>query len=305
VSNADGAVWTTSEVYHMMQRVGLCDSEGVTTLASLAVEARDLNRTTVAFRPYADPPWPGWQSFFAQYAGVAPIVAQVGFGQQLVDMISGDGENANNLRSHFICVLGRNTGGWSARANRNLPAGFWCADGCNFAGGNNHNNNFNAADVLQFYPDSVMGAALPTGALVIKGNGGSTKMAWTRTNAGAQDDRGHAVGAGVANAIFAAGFQGSDGLLGETYYGADDSFTPLANGTVLRYSKATNAVTQDGAHVAVSLFEANTAAQAQIAALNAEIAKLQGGPPPASDPRTEAALALLNSIAAALALPAK
>jgi hypothetical protein len=50
--------------------------------------------------------------------------------------------------------------------------------------------------------------------------------------------------------------QGSDGLMGETYYDGNDSFTPLDNGVVFRYSKATNAVAQDGASVVVALWEA-------------------------------------------------
>lgn len=277
-SNAQNAIKRTSDVYWLMANAGLCDSEGVTTLASLQVAADKLGLTTVARRNYADPPWDGWSAFFQQFAGVAPFVAQVGFGQQLVDRISGAGENANNLRSHFICVLGRNTGGWSPRANRTLPAGYWVADGCNFAGGNNRNNNFNAADVLQFYPDDVMGNALPTGALVIKG---VSKMAWTKQPDGTgKDDQGHVCGAGVMAAIEAASATGSDGLMSETYYDATESFTPLANGDVMRWDG--HQVTQDGAHVVAALWEALQAAEAALKT-------------PPADPLAEAALQVMTA----------
>ena len=265
-SNAQGAVKHTSDVYWLMNNAGLCDSEGVTTLASLATAATGhMKLTQITLRGYADPPWNGWQSFFAQYAGVAPFVAQVGFGQQLVDAISGDGENANNLRSHFICVLGRNTGGWSPRANRTLPAGYWCADGCSFAGGNNNGNSFNAADVLQFYPDDMLNSALPTGALVIQG---VTPMAWQRTATGAHDDKGHTVGAGIADAIFAAALQNVDGLMSETYYQRTSSFTPLANGEVAHWDG--QHVTWDGASVVVTMW-------AQIQSLQQQVQQLQQG----------------------------
>jgi len=258
-SNALGAIKHTSDVYWLMANAGLCDSEGVTTLASLATAAGKLGLTQVAMRGYTDPPWNGWQAFFTQYAGVAPFVAQVGFGQQLVDTISGEGENANNLRSHFFCVLGCNTGGWSPHANRTLPAGFWCADGCNFAGGNNNGNNFNAADVLQFYPDNVMGNALPTGALVIQG---ARPMAWHRTANGAQDDKGHTVGTGMADAIFGANLQNVDGLMSETYYAGAASFAPLANGEVIHWDG--HQVTWDGASVVVALWNEVQSLQQQL-----------------------------------------
>jgi hypothetical protein len=255
-SNALGVIKHTSDVYWLMNHAGLCDSEGVTTLVNLSIAAPRLGLHEIAYYHYRNSPWIGWQAAFNQYAGVAPFVAQVVNGRALVDAISGDGENANNLQSHFIAVLGRHPGGYSARANRNLPTGYWVADGDNYAGGNNRTTGFAAANVLQFYPDTVMTHADPRGALVIRGAQGATTMAWTRTASGASDDKGHVAGPGVANAIFAANMQGSDGLMGETYYDGNDSFTPLDNGVVFRYSKATNAVAQDGASVVVALWEA-------------------------------------------------
>jgi hypothetical protein len=205
-------------------------------------------------RGYTDTPWQNWPLFFDEYAGVEPFVAQVVNGQALVDAISGQGENANNLRSHFIAVLGRHTGGHSAHAGRDLPAGYWVADGDNYAGGNNRTTGFAAANVLQFYPDSVMAAADPRGALVVEG---AVKMAWVKQSDGTgKDAAGHEVGVGVMNAIEGAGYAGADGLLGETYYSGDDSFTPLNNGAVLHYNKQSNAVRLDGAGVAVALWDA-------------------------------------------------
>ncbi|GEM_PF-3982737 len=271
-SNALNKITHTSDVYWLMRNAGLCDSQGISTLASIATAAGQMGLKQVAYRGYTDPPWSDWQALFQEYAGAAPFVAQVGWGQQLVDVISGEGENANDLHSHFICVLGRNTGGWSPHANQNLPAGYWVADGCSFAGGNNNQNNFNAADVLQFYPDDMMNSAQPTGALVIQG---ATAMAWTRDNTGAHDDKGHHVGFGIADAIFAAGYQGTNGLQSETYYDNNNCFAPLSNGQVAHWSQVTQQADWNGAIVTVALWQQIQALKQQIAQNHADELSLE------------------------------
>src|SRR5260221_12315788 len=75
--------------------------------------------------------------------------------QALRDSISGQGENAVNLHYHFIGIVGHHDGGFSTRGGMDLPPGWWAVDGDNYASG----------DVLQFYPDDVMAAAQPCGAL--------------------------------------------------------------------------------------------------------------------------------------------
>jgi len=61
---------------------------------------------------------------------------------------------------HFVMVAGWHPGGPSAAPQakgRTLPAGWWCCDGDNFAGG----------DVLQFYEDGVLAAARPCAAMAV------------------------------------------------------------------------------------------------------------------------------------------
>jgi hypothetical protein len=98
-----------------------------------------------------------WRTFCTRHVGKEAIVLEVARGQLLVDSISGRGENARNLRYHFIVLLGWHPGGHCARVNHQLPPGWWCSDGDNFARGN----------VLQFYPDCVLLAAVPCAALAI------------------------------------------------------------------------------------------------------------------------------------------
>ncbi|HUY77096.1 MAG TPA: hypothetical protein VMV29_10020, partial [Ktedonobacterales bacterium] len=254
-----------------------------------------------------------------------------GHGQSLMDSISGQGENANNLLSHFFTIYGRNTGGWSPYANRNLPAGYWCADGDNYAGGNNRTTGFAAANVLQFYPDNVMQAAWPTAALVVAGMKVVTKMAWVKQSDGSgKDDKGNTCGSGTLDALLAANMGQFDGRMSETHYSAsgvaDVAFLPLVNGAVFhavqQSAGGTWAQDQNAAQVAMDLYELATAdatalatakteltaADASLAsandalqAANAKIAALEQQlqqQPPASDPT---AAALVAAIKAALA----
>lgn len=158
----------TDAVYQTMRQHGWCDPTGASTIGELQNAALALGHTVAAFQPYGEP-WPGWAAFLNAHAGLHPVVVETANGQAFVDAISGLGENATNLAYHYVCVLGRNTGGWSPYAQRNLPAGCWVADGDNYAGGNNSANGFNAANVLQFYPDTVMASARLCAALALTG----------------------------------------------------------------------------------------------------------------------------------------
>ncbi|HUY76780.1 MAG TPA: hypothetical protein VMV29_08400, partial [Ktedonobacterales bacterium] len=240
-----------------------------------------------------------------------------GHGQSLMDSISGQGENANNLLSHFFTIYGRNTGGWSPYANRNLPAGFWCADGDNYAGGNNRTTGFAAANVLQFYPDNVMQAAWPTAALVVAGEKVVTKMAWVKQSDGSgKDDKGNVCGSGTLDALLAANMGQFDGRLSETHYSAagvvDAAFLPLANGAVFHAVEEPAGVwrvDQNAAQVAIDLYDlqyvaaaAAKAAEASLATANAQIATLQAEIAALKQQQSDpTAAALVAAIKAALA----
>jgi hypothetical protein len=148
---------STLDTYYRLRLVGRCAPNGAATLAALGDDTTDAGYR-IELLPYQEPMSEmEWRAFCTRHAGKEAIVILVARGQLLVDSISGQGENARDLRYHFIVLLGWHPGGHCARMNYELPPGWWCSDGDNFAKGN----------VLQFYPDSVLLAAIPCGALAV------------------------------------------------------------------------------------------------------------------------------------------
>ncbi|MBF6589405.1 MAG: hypothetical protein IVW57_02600 [Ktedonobacterales bacterium] len=148
---------STLAVYQRMRAAGRADANGTSNASGLYAQAVADGFAT-ALLPYREPmPEADWRGFFSTHVGVRAVVIELANGQALVDRLSGKGENARNLKYHFIVVVGWHAGGYSARAARALPPGWWCADGDNFAAG----------DVLQFYPEAVLVAARPCATLAI------------------------------------------------------------------------------------------------------------------------------------------
>jgi hypothetical protein len=180
LSSTLGREVTVQDTYRWMRQHGFTDANGAfhpwaaeggasTLSGNLTCAARGFGASVVESSGFHNP-WPDWLAFLRRHAGMNPVVFEVSAGQALKDTISGLGENAVNLQFHFPTVLGYHVGGVSDVAGgRDLAEGFWCADGCNFAGGNSRANDFNAADKLQFYPVSVMQAAALVGAFALKG----------------------------------------------------------------------------------------------------------------------------------------
>ena len=157
--------YSTVAVMRRMHGAGLCAANGVTTLNQLHDAATALWTLPIAgFRPYGEP-WADFGTFLALHAGQRFICLNVAEGWALVDTLTGEHENANitptdprRLRYHLLGVVGRHDGGPSARAGRELPAGWWCVDGASYSGA-----------TLVFYPATVLGAAQPCGAFAIEG----------------------------------------------------------------------------------------------------------------------------------------
>jgi hypothetical protein len=148
---------STLEIYHRLRLTDRCAVNGSATLSALALDTADAGYR-VDLLPYQEPmPEMEWRGFCMRHSGREAIILEVARGQLLVDSISGQGENARNLCYHFIVMYGWHPGGHCGRMNRELPPGWWCSDGDNFAKGN----------VLQFYPDSVLLAASPCAALAV------------------------------------------------------------------------------------------------------------------------------------------
>jgi hypothetical protein len=148
---------STLDTYYRLRQAERCAPNGAATLSALAQDTADAGYR-IDLLPYREPmPEMEWRAFCERHAGKQAIVLEVARGQLLVDSISGQGENARNLRYHFIVLMGWHPGGHCARMNHELPPGWWCSDGDNFARGS----------VLQFYPDSMLLAAGPCAALAV------------------------------------------------------------------------------------------------------------------------------------------
>jgi hypothetical protein len=164
---ADQSALTTLDVYHRMLAANLCANNGSSTLSALVTDAQ-RNNYTVASLPYREPmPETTWRDFFEGHVGRQAIVFETANGQALVDTLTGQGENAHDLHYHFVMVSGWHPGGVSHHPQaqgKTLPPGWWCADG----------DNFDTGDVLQFYPDTVLAASKPCGALAITARANSS-----------------------------------------------------------------------------------------------------------------------------------
>ncbi len=183
-----GKIWRESQFYTVngARRTGMCNENAIAMVESWATQsyvwtgtiyermARDkqlLNANGASdiaqqharlvadgfqteTHPYAGNNWPDALAWLHNHLDAGHgIVLMVANGAALVDSIGGgkDYSGAKPLAFHSFTPLGHHPGGFSQHAQRDLPAGVWCADGDNSAVGN----------VLQFYPDTVLAAAIP------------------------------------------------------------------------------------------------------------------------------------------------
>ena len=264
-------------IYDSMRTHGWADPSGACTIGGLDSQALQMNLPVADLEGYGEP-WSGWLGWLSAQINVGnPVVLEVANGQALVDSVSGEGENAQNLQYHFIAVLGMD------------DHGFWCADGCSFAGGNNNQNGFNAANVLQYYTDAVMGAARPCAALALRGR--AIKMAWTlQSNGRGLDDQGHDCGPGMIKFLQSDNLMQTDGLMSETYFTPSESFLPMTDGQILTWT-GSEVVLDQGAQVLTNVW-------GQLEAARKATSTPAPAPVPEADPT---ATALVAAIKAALA----
>lgn len=297
-SSALGNDVRTLGIYDSMRRHGWADPGGASTIGGILNQAQLMNIPIAAFVQYNEPwtnalPW-----LNVQMQAGNPCVIELAYGQALFDTISQQGENAVGLRYHFIAVLGRNTGGWSPLAKRNLLPGWWCADGDSFAGQNDNAHGFAAINQLQYYTDSVMAAARPCGGVALKGR--AIKVAWTMQPDGTGlDDQKHTCGKGFMAELTARSETAADGLLSETYIESSLSMLPLSNGDVYTWDGTSVHVNQ-GAQVAVLLLNQVNALKATPAPAAAPVPPTPA-PAPTLTPAQELDLAAMAAIKAALA----
>jgi hypothetical protein len=157
---ADQSKLGTLDVYHRMRAEGRCDANGASRLTGLVADAKSAGYRVDELGFRQPMPEAEWRAFFDKHVGRQAIVFETGNGQALRDALTGKEENARNLHYHFVMVAGWHPGGVSHHPQakgRNLPPGWWCADGDNFVQGN----------VLEFYPKNVLRAAQPVGAFAV------------------------------------------------------------------------------------------------------------------------------------------
>jgi hypothetical protein len=312
----------TLDVYQRMRAAGCCDAHGPATIGGLAAQA-SADGFATDLLPFREPmPAATWRAFFARHVGTRALIMETANGQALVDGLSGKGENARNLRYHFIVVVGWHPGGRAARVGRDLPPGWWAADGDNFAAG----------DTLQFYPDSILAATQPSAALAISakltltgnsGKGGGTKVSYFERlpdGRGKDTRTGEVRGAGFADYCISRDVQ-QKCIKGETeiYPGVVAAF--FDSGLILYYKQGGAISDRLGGYLAVGLLNVRTAARtqlataqadlatatkardaatAQVVALTAELASAQSHQPAAPD-ETQHALDLVLALKTALA----
>jgi hypothetical protein len=148
-------------MYQRMAASGLLvDANGDTTPDQIAQEARN-DGFSINELPYDPNNFPldnnTWRAFVNQHIWHEAIVLMLHNGQALVDSMSGLGENAAYLQNHVILLVGFHFAGYSPLGGRDLPTGWWAADGATRAPDHH----------LQFYPDAMLAAAEPFAAVTL------------------------------------------------------------------------------------------------------------------------------------------
>lgn len=118
---------TATDVLHNRMRAAKrCDPSGVTTAGKIHAQA--LADGFAAARHTGA----GWLDFMLEDVKGGPVVFVLLFqnAHVLRDSLTGAGMDAGSgLRGHFVMAAEYHAGGHSPRAGRDLPAGFFCADG--------------------------------------------------------------------------------------------------------------------------------------------------------------------------------
>lgn len=145
-----------------MRSAGYCSETGITTMANMVAYLQRLSVPLTASLPWTGADQTsGVQHLLDQHAGIHPLLYQTSAGQRFWDALTNSGERAYNLQEHFVTVVGQNTGGYSPLARRNVPAGYWVADGCAFA------VPWGGTGPLVLYPVMTMQSTHPIAAAVV------------------------------------------------------------------------------------------------------------------------------------------
>lgn len=159
--------FTVAKCFSDIHGWGLCDNNGVMTTDQ--IKEACIKYSLIVQEPGNENVL-GFATHFFDPVPRACVIFFYENGQSLVDYISHDGMDASNLHGHFNTADGYNNGGSSVRSGRELPQGFWVADGDN----NIQNPIVNGARVhmglntnLVYYTISDLSLAQVTWALAV------------------------------------------------------------------------------------------------------------------------------------------
>ncbi len=164
---ADQAYHSTRDVFLRFARVGACDKNGISTGGGLVRGLKADGFTVRRQYPVGD-----WLGFLrSELAKPSAVVTELAAAHNLRDFLTGAGMDAGpGLAYHYITAFLYHPGGHSERAGRDLPEGFWCADGDSDAtnpvvGG--HRTRVTAGHSLQFYTVTTLRAAQPCDLIAV------------------------------------------------------------------------------------------------------------------------------------------
>jgi hypothetical protein len=236
------------DVFDDMHKAGRCSANGVSTMSQLRAQAI-ADGFAVSSLAYANPlPQKSYTDFLMQQLPLRAVGVQVARGQNLVDSITGEGEDAVDLKFHFFDIFGHHDSGYSAHFDRILPSGWYCGDGASNVMNpvvNGSRTRVINSSRLVFYEESVLASARPVAALALYPKvpiPGGTIVSWKKlANGSYQDGKGHTCGGAMGKYLTDAahGLSGVDALSSE-FYKPDPKapsrsmgVLPLANGLVV------------------------------------------------------------------------
>lgn len=156
---------STASVYQRMRKAGRADAGGASNMSGLEAQAKaDGFRTLRAGSS-------GWKAFvIARLKEGAPVIIEPSKGQVLRDLITGQGMDASNLQYHFNLAVGYWPGGHNDKAGKDLPEGFWMADGDNNATNpvvNGKRTRVVNGRNVQFYSAANLAASAPYAVMAV------------------------------------------------------------------------------------------------------------------------------------------
>ena len=161
---------STTDVYNAMRKANRCDVDGTSTMGQQVAQAKADGFKVDYLATDTSMDENDWRAFLFNHLPNEAVGIEVANGQALKDELSGLGEDATNLKYHFITIFGHHDGGVSPHAGKTLPAGWWAADGDSYVNNTHSSSGWNrhlGGHTLCFYSEETLRAAKPCAALAM------------------------------------------------------------------------------------------------------------------------------------------